>query len=215
MRAFGSWLCLLGTLALVGLPAVGEAQRVGAEFQVNTYTSSEQETFGDRLIAADASGNFVVVWQSAFQDGSSYGIFGQRYDSAGGPLGSEFRVNSSTTGRQDRPSVASAADGRFVAVWQSYQDGSYSSIFGQRFDGSGVPLGGEFRVNSYTTYKHLGPSVAAAADGDFVVVWSSYGDEGISYDVFGQRFDSDGVAQGAEFRVNSYTSDLQNSGSVA
>ena len=30
-------------------------------------------------MAADAAGNFVVVWQSDGQDGSGYGVFGQRY----------------------------------------------------------------------------------------------------------------------------------------
>jgi hypothetical protein len=50
------------------------------------------------------------------------------------PLGSEFRANSHTTGDQISPSVASAADGRFIAVWHSGgQDGSSWGIFGQRF----------------------------------------------------------------------------------
>ena len=39
MRALRSWLGLLGTLALAGLPAPAGAQPVGSEFQVNTYTT--------------------------------------------------------------------------------------------------------------------------------------------------------------------------------
>jgi hypothetical protein len=30
-------------------------------------------------VATDTSGNFVVVWESNSQDGSSDGVFGQRY----------------------------------------------------------------------------------------------------------------------------------------
>jgi hypothetical protein len=30
-------------------------------------------------VAADASGNFVIIWQRSVQDGSNYGVFGQRY----------------------------------------------------------------------------------------------------------------------------------------
>jgi large repetitive protein len=30
-------------------------------------------------VAADPAGNFVVVWQSLGQDGSGFGIFGQRF----------------------------------------------------------------------------------------------------------------------------------------
>ena len=48
----------------------------GPEFRVNTFTTGPQ-TRPDA--AADTSGNFVTVWQSNGQDGSNFGIFGQRY----------------------------------------------------------------------------------------------------------------------------------------
>src|SRR5258706_261095 len=53
---------------------------LGTEFRVNTYTTSEQR---GRSVASDSSGSFVVVWQSGAQDGSAYGVFGQRFGSAG------------------------------------------------------------------------------------------------------------------------------------
>jgi hypothetical protein len=37
--------------------------------------------------------------------------------------------------------------------------------------------GGEFQVNTYTTGSQSDPAVAAAADGAFVVVWESWGQE--------------------------------------
>ena len=59
------------------------------------------------------------------QDGSSLGVFGQRYASSGAPLGAEFQVNTYTTNIQVSPSVASDTAGNFVVVWESYhQDGS-------------------------------------------------------------------------------------------
>ena len=73
MRAFRSWLGFLGILSLAGLPGSARAQAVGSEFQVNTYTTSNQTTGffagGRHLVAGDASGNFVVVWSSYHQDG--------------------------------------------------------------------------------------------------------------------------------------------------
>src|SRR5512132_3514927 len=64
---------------------------LGAEFQVNTYTTGNQ---GEPSVASDASGNFVVIWVSEFQDGGGqgppgqdFGVFGRRYSSAGRPLG--------------------------------------------------------------------------------------------------------------------------------
>jgi hypothetical protein len=75
---------------------------VGSEFQVNTYTTNNQGAvpFGGHLIASDSSGDFVVVWNSQYQDGDGYGIFAQRYDSLGGPVGTTkagaFSANATT-----------------------------------------------------------------------------------------------------------------------
>ncbi|NGX62238.1 MAG: hypothetical protein K940chlam9_01733 [Chlamydiae bacterium] len=58
---------------------------VGSEFQVNTYTTSAQNS---PSITALSDGGFVVTWQSNGQDGDSEGIYGQRYDrSVGGTSG--------------------------------------------------------------------------------------------------------------------------------
>jgi hypothetical protein len=45
--------------------------------------------------------------------------------------------------------------------------------------------------------------VTATADGNFVVVWQSSGST--HYSIQGQRYASDGSAQGAQFQVNTYT----------
>ena len=164
MRALRSWFGLLGTLALAVLPAPVGAQPFGSEFQVNTYTTSNQRTqhAGGRLVATDTSGNFVVVWHSLGQDGSGYGIFCQRYDSAGSGLGAEFRVNTTTMGGQRFPSVASDATGNFVVVWQgNAQVGTANDIFGQRYDSEGVPQGGRpaFESLGLTTCRSPTPAM--------------------------------------------------------
>jgi hypothetical protein len=216
MRAQRSFFALLGNLAL--LPALAGAQHVGSEFQVNTYTTDDQRTLSaprdapGGLVAADASGNFVVVWYGS-GEGYGSGIFGQRYDSEGVAVGEEFRVNSHTSGGS-RPSVAMAAEGDFVVVWMG-QDGSNAGVVGQRYDSEGAPQGVEFRVNSYTTLGQGNPFVASDASGNFVVVWTSDRQYEDSWGIFGQRYDSGGAAQGSEFRVNSYTPEAQHEPSVA
>jgi hypothetical protein len=173
---------------------------LGPEFRVNTYTTDQQQR---PLVAVGPSGGFVVVWNSAGQDGSGFGLFGQRYDGTGTPVGGEFRVNTYTTYAQTYPSVAFDPSGTFVVVWTSGQDGSQGGIVGQRFSASGAPLGGEFRVNSYTTGNQFEPSVSASA-GLFVVVWTGASPDGSS-DILGQRYAISGAPLGGEFRVNSYT----------
>ena len=218
MRAAHACFGLLGTLALTVLPAPAGAQPVGDEFQVNTYTTGNQRTQGPgHLIGADASGNFVVVWQGPPRAGGfGAAIFGQRFDSSGEMLGAEFAVDSSATGGQWLPSVAMAANGDFVVVWSSLrQNRSEYDIFGQRYDRAGVPHGDVFRVNSHTRSQQFSPVVAADTGGNFVVVWESRNQDGSNQGVFGQRFDSGGVPRGAEFRVNSYTTGWQYHPSVS
>jgi len=180
---------------------------VGSEFRVNSYTTSSQVA---PAVATEGAGNFVVVWTSRYQDGQGDGVFGQRFDSAGNPVGSEFQVNSFTTGRQGSPAVAVDGSGNFVVAWESYlQDGSDPGVFGQRFDSAGVPVGPEFQVNSYTTSGQRSPALAADGSGNFVVVWDSIGQDGSHEGVFGQRFNSAGSPVGSEFQINSYTTSYQ------
>ena len=186
---------------------------LGPEFRVNSYTTSGQHT---AAAASDASGNFVVVWTSAGQDGSGDGVFGQRYASTGAPLGPEFRVNTYTTMSQHYPAVASDSAGNFVVVWGSGgQDGSAYGIFGQRYASSGAPLGPEFRVSTYTTGQQVFASVAPDGAGGFVVVWLSENQDGSSRGIFGQRWTSSGAPAGPEFGVNTYTPGIQEFASVA
>jgi hypothetical protein len=186
---------------------------LGAEFQVNSYTTSVQAV---PAVAGEAGGGFVVLWHDNTQDGSGYGVFGQRYDSAGAALGAEFQVNSYTMNAQRFPAVAGEAGGGFVVVWNSYtQDVSNYGVFGRRYDSAGAALGTEFQVNSYTMSGQLNPAVAGQAGGGLVVVWESSGQEGSGRGVFGQRYDSAGAALGTEFQVNSYTMNAQRFPAVA
>ena len=60
---------------------------VGSEFQVNTTTYREQRHASATM---DPNGNFVIAWESSLQDGDSYGIYAQRYNSSGTPVNSIF-----------------------------------------------------------------------------------------------------------------------------
>jgi hypothetical protein len=93
----------------------------------------------DVSVASDATGSFVVVWWHIPAQGSNErDVFGRRYESAGEPLGVEFRVNSYTTNHQQVPAVAAAGNDQFVVAWESAaQDGGSRGIFGQRFGFSG------------------------------------------------------------------------------
>ncbi len=186
----------------------------GGEFKVNATTTNEQDA---PSVAMDGNGNFVVAWNNFNGDGSGTAVQAQRYNSAGSPQGGEFRANSFTTNTQIDPSVAMAGNGTsFVIAWTSGtlaspggQDGSFYGIYAQRYNGSGVVQGAEFRVNTFTNDFQTDASVAMDNDGDFVVAWNSFSQDGSDYGIYAQRYNATGVVQGGEFRVNSFTAGAQ------
>lgn len=188
-----------------------EAQHIGPEFQINTYTEGRQD---GASVAATADG-FVVVWNSYGQDGAGSGVFGQRFDSSGGPVGDEFQVNTATELDEDYPVVGMRPDGTFMVVWERVTGTipELSSLRGRIFGADGSPTGDDFPVGSHWTSTRLLPSIAGDGQGRFVVVWHAY--DGSLWGVFGQRFDSDGLPLGGEFLVNSYTTNRQFYPSVA
>jgi hypothetical protein len=160
--------------ATVGVP-------LGPEFQVETYTTGFQ---GAPAIVVQPSGSYVVAWHSEGQDGSDLGIYGQRYGSSGAPFGSEFRVNTDTTGAQAFPAIATDVAGCFFIAWTS-DDGSGTGVIGKLYD-LGNPTD-PYRVNTYTTGNQQRPIVASNGDvGTFVIAWESQDQDGSGYGIFAQ-----------------------------
>ena len=140
-------------------------------------------------MAADAAGNFMVVWTTAAQFAGAYGeIMGRRYDVSGIALGGEFRINTYSTGSQQAAKVAADARGGFVVVWRGPGQGDADGIFGRRYESTGN-VSAQFAVNSYTTGPQREAGVAVDGAGNFVVAWTSY--DASSYDVSARRFQSE------------------------
>jgi len=195
-RQIGSALDVIGQrYDALGLPA-------GPEFPVTSGTDGSHQY---PEVATNTAGDFVVVYYREDSSTLSHDVFAQRFDATGTRVGGEILVNTFTTGFQLNPSVTMQPDGGFLVVWESFAQGG-GDVMARRFDATGSPAGGEFRVNSYTTGgQGASPQVAADPDGNFVVVWLSAGQAGSGTHVFGQRLDPAGSPLGGEFRVGSST----------
>lgn len=176
---------------------------------INTETSGPQ-TRPD--VAMDADGDSVVVWESYLQDGAGWGIFGQRFDAAGDPVGSEFQVNGGSAGDQRYPAAAMRSDGSFTVVWVD-SDGAGNGIRGRSFDASGTPVGGDFTVNLGTTGDQTDPDVAVDGSDAGVAVWQT--DATGDLEIRGRRLDASGSTVGAELVINSTTDNDQQHPAVA
>ncbi|MCG8458924.1 MAG: DUF11 domain-containing protein [Holophagales bacterium] len=186
----------------------------GDDFQVNAYTTGPQDF---ARVAMGSDGDFVIVWQSAGSNGTDPGasVQGQRFASDGSFVGSEFQVNEWTTGSDEFPDVAIDSEGRFIVVWSGPialgDDDDGFSIQARRFASDGTPVASQFQVNTYTTSDQVFPAVAYRENGDFVVVWNSYGSIGYTNQgsTQGQRFSSDGSKLGDQFQINVATTSYQ------
>ena len=174
----------------------------GGEFQVNTHTTWDQ---ADPGIAVDANCGFVVVWRSYGQDGSSNGIFGQRFDPNHSPAGEEFQVNSNVTGNQTEPAVAIDASAGFIVTWRGpgITDPNREDIFARWFDPNGVPVTDELRINDDVLGRHICPAVAMNRGGGGVIVWESvdFPEEGDRI-ICGRLLDGTGTMSGDEFIIS-------------
>lgn len=183
------------------------------EFKVNNYTVNSQN---DPCVSGLSNNGFVITWSSLQDINNDYGVYGQIYTINGNMVGKEFRVNTYVYGNQDNARVVGLQNGCFVVVWESQnQDGSYSGIYGQMFNNDGSALGNEFRINTYTSSYQSSPCIASFSNGNFVVAWSSLGQDGSGYGIYAQIFDGYGAKVGREFRVNQETADDQYRPSLA
>jgi len=160
--------------------------KVNDEFDFTSLT--------EPIVAMDAAGNHVVVWDGHPDSYLFDDVFIRRYHYTGVPLHSQFRVNLYQAGAQCNPALAMNRAGEFVVLWQG--DGGNgiadSDVFGQRFPAQGehigqpILTGGQFRFNSYVAQAQRRPDVAMMEAGRFVAAWESYGQDGSGYGVFGK-----------------------------
>ncbi|MCA8995628.1 MAG: VCBS repeat-containing protein [Planctomycetaceae bacterium] len=190
----------------------------GDDFLVNVTTKQGQEA---PVVAMDDDGNFQVAWQSSHQDGFSWGIFAQVYSPTGMVLVNEFQVNSNTQGPQTLPAVSSNTDGSTTVLWLGLDATHHPAVHAQSYQ---LPTGtaefevgpeGEVVLANYSTIEEAPASTGVDGDGNYVVVWESYGDDGSGMGVFARRFDSSGMPLGDRFQVNETTAGNQGRPEVA
>jgi Ca2+-binding RTX toxin-like protein len=190
----------------LGVPSSGE-------ILVNTTTTGNQN---DAAIAMHDTGVFVITWTSSGQDGDLGGIYAQQFSALGAAVGTETLVNTTTTGDQTSSAVALDALGNGVVTWTSTgTDGDLGGIYAQRFNALGVAQGSEILVNTETSGDQSESSLAMSATGEFVVAWTSNGQDSGGDGVFAQKFDALGVADGLELQVNTTVVGAQNGVAVA
>jgi RTX calcium-binding nonapeptide repeat (4 copies) len=203
-------------LSIRGRYMTGAGSPTGSDFLINTTVADDQIT---PTVTALSGGRAIVMWQSFDDDGSDTAIScirGRIVNANGNFAGDDFVVNSVTDGGQGLPDVAMLDDGRFIATWVSGDDAGpdtdVTSIRARIFAANGTPAGGDFTVNTTFDFGQSAPSVAALADGRFIIVWES--NDRVGSDMSGECirariFLSDGTAAGKDYVINATATDTQ------
>ena len=212
------------------------ASRLGGEMQINVGTSFNQKS---PAVAALNSGGFAVAWVSEQQrftmapdhfshqragagavfdqhreSSPSVDIFMRLYDANANPLSGELLVNTANNPCAN-PAVAGASDGTFAVAW-SQKDVAvpnndwdiYMRTFSSAGSGGAVQL-----ANSQQYGEQYVPRIAASGT-DYLIIWTSLGQDGSKEGVFGQFFHG-GTPAGSEFQVNTTVLNQQEYPSVA
>ncbi|MDT8303674.1 MAG: hypothetical protein RQ760_19490 [Sedimentisphaerales bacterium] len=171
---------------------------IGEEFQINTTSSGNQK---EPSVAMDMEGNFIVVWQGpGTAEADKENIFARRFDSNGWPLGSEFRVNTSTNDKQLCPRAAMNSTGSFVIVWESVNvpEEGKKAICYQLYNNSGLKIESESVANDGPSDGRY-PDVAMDSQGNFAVIWMQ---DKSSNSIMGRLYYADGSAKAEPFEVS-------------
>ena len=163
-------------------------------------------------IKVNSSGGFLV-WQDNMTDGDGLGISAQRLDSSLSPTLGSFRINQQAAGDQENPQLALLKNGGAVFVWQG-GDYGFQRVYARFLKADDTFATFDVAVSTFNG-QQLNPKVATLADGNVIITWSSFGQDGSMQGVFAQRFSTSGTKVGAEFQVNQYTSFNQRTPAVA
>ena len=101
--------------------------------------------------------------------------------------------------------------GNFAVTWRSNgRDGSSWTVAARTFNSAGAAVqANDFVVNQYTTSHQQFPAVAMDADGDFVVAWQSYEEDGSNYGIYARRYNLFGDPLTGAVDINGFTTSSQ------
>ena len=188
-----------------------------SSFKVNANSAGDQLRPQVSLLKG---GGAAFVWQGGVL-GREH-IYARFLSSSNTWLTSDIQVNTFAENFQSSPGIVTLNNGNVVITWSSFDQQASNSmhdVYGQLLSPTGEKIGSEFPVNQFTSYNQRTPTIAAAGDGGFVVVWVSEQQRSVgadspnqflnvsqlalpSVDIYGRLFGPDGTPVANEFIIN-------------
>jgi hypothetical protein len=183
-----AWVGLDGRILAVFVDAAGRPS--GQPFLV----AGGQQNVDSAEVASAPDGRFVVSWVCD----TPSAVYARSFGASGAPLTPVLQVlGPHSSGGSGDLSVAMDAEGKFLVTWNQYdqiQELDDGNVYGRRYESSGAPAGGPFRVSLFVPGTQLWPSVAAGPAGDFLAAWTTdpgwshaLAQDGSEAGIFGRR----------------------------
>lgn len=136
--------------------------------------NADDGTFGKLPTAAqDASGNFLVAWQTEFSGGSLDTISSRWLDANGNPLSDTFQMEPASDGQQAEPAITADGLGNVAVTWTAYAlDGASSGIYLLDVLDGGLPTDSPMAVSDPSQVAVSSSQVQVTAQGGLVVAWN-------------------------------------------
>jgi tRNA A-37 threonylcarbamoyl transferase component Bud32 len=147
------------------------------------------------------NGNFIATWKYVIDEQATY--LSQAFDSNGGEIGAKKTWSSEIT---IWPLVKRFND-ELMVKWVDTGDEVDPNyyVYLQRFDQNLEPIATKLQLNTYMSgYKGI-CDITQLQNGDYIVVWMSYGQEGSHWELYGRRLNSNYEIISDEFHINAFT----------
>jgi len=146
-------------------------------------------------IATLSRGGFIATWDVVLSGARGTEIATQVFDDTGHPVTDRILIGGA--GTQYMPKLALMPDDQFVECWIDNRNGHF--LRAQVFDMTGHPVSTAITVQAAGNSTVNDSSIAALANGDFVVVWRELTtDDGISKSTIYMRvYAADGTPRNA------------------
>ena len=157
---------------------------LGSEFKVSDNSTNQR--YYPEVCSTDSG--FTITWYDTRN--TICDVYLQRFDTAGAPVGSNYRVTSGA-GYGFYPTIAHL-QGQTVVSWYDDRNGDLD-IYAQWFKPNGDTLGGQVLVNDDTNNTNQYMPKAVASDSGWAFIWSDARVNDVSQ-VYGQAYDASLVA---------------------
>jgi hypothetical protein len=164
----------LALVAVLFVPCVGGAQTpapLGPAFRVNGGTGFNLTPGG---VAADATGNFMVLWTENAEDGmpstdgDGPGVLARAFAPDGTPTSGDIVVNTNVQGNQFGIAISADHFGQFVPNWLDCVF-SCGDVFVRRFDSRAQALSGAIQADEVSNEsRQFGGDLRRLAEGRHV-----------------------------------------------